>query len=152
MYLNLRSVKLLFSLSALIFLAGSCKNSKEPAAGVSADSKIAHLRLPAGFHADHLYSPGIHDQGSWVAMTFDDKGRMIASDQYGYLYRITLPPIGSDTATTKVKVEKLAIDIPGDTSSATIKIGYAHALMYAFNSLYVMINDEGDHGNKTRKS
>ena len=39
-------------------------------------------------------------------MTFDDKGRMIASDQYGYLYRITIPPVGYDTTKDKVKVEK----------------------------------------------
>ena len=30
-------------------------------------------------------------------MAFDDKGRMITCDQYGYLYRITIPPVGSDT-------------------------------------------------------
>src|SRR6266702_1915233 len=95
---NLRFVKLFFSLSALILLAGSCKNSKEPETVVSLDPKIAHLRLPPGFHADHLYSPGIKNQGSWVAMTFDDKGRMIACDQYGNLYRLTIPAIGSDTS------------------------------------------------------
>ena len=49
-------------------------------------------------------------------MTFDDKGRMIASDQYGYLYRLTIPPIGADTNTSKLKVEKLEIKVEGDTS------------------------------------
>lgn len=75
-------------------------------------------------------------------MAFDDKGRMIASDQYGYLYRVTIPPIGSDTNKSKVNVEKLAINIKGDTAS--LKLGYAHGLLYAFHSLYVMVNDEGD--------
>ncbi len=135
-------------------LAFSACNNPQPKTDpdTKGDPKLSKLKLLPDFHAEHLYSPGVNEQGSWVAMTFDDKGRMIASDQYGYLYRVTLPPIGSDTATTKIKVEKLAIDIPGDTSTATIKIGYAHALMYAFNSLYVMINDEGDKDNKTRKS
>lgn len=108
----------------------------------STDPKIEKLKLPANFHADHLYSPGSHEQGSWVAMTFDDKGRMIACDQYGSLYRVTIPPVGADTAKVKVQVEKLDIQIAGDT--AKMKIGFAHGLLYAFNSLYVMVNDEGD--------
>jgi putative heme-binding domain-containing protein len=149
-----KKLQLLLAVIVVVLAASGCNNSKEPKTdpATKGDPKLEKLKLLPDFHAEHLYSPGVNEQGSWVAMTFDDKGRMITSDQYGYLYRVTLPPIGSDTATNKIKVEKLAIDIPGDTSSATIKIGYAHALMYAFNSLYVMINDEGDHGNKTRKS
>ncbi len=138
----------------IVLLVSSACNSPRPKMDpdTKGNPKLSKLKLLPDFHAEHLYSPGINEQGSWVAMTFDDKGRMIASDQYGYLYRVTLPPVGSDTATTKIKVDKLSIDIPGDTSTATIKIGYAHALMYAFNSLYVMINDEGDRSNTTRKS
>ena len=142
---NSRCVKFLFSLSALIFLAGSCKNSKTPEAVMSSDPKIAHLKLPSGFHADHLYSPGINNQGSWVAMTFDDKQRMIASDQYGNLYRLTIPAVGSDTNQTKIKVETISLQLPDDTSKRSRKIGFAHGLLYAFHSLYVMINvDEDD--------
>jgi hypothetical protein len=77
-------------------------------------------------------------------MTFDDKGRMITSDQYGYLYRLTIPPVGSDTTTTKISVEKLEIKVEGDTSSTKIKIGFAQGLLYAFNSLYVMVNHNPD--------
>ena len=71
---------------------------------VSKDPKVAKLKLPAGFNADHLYGPSENEEGSWVAMTFDDKGRLIASDQYGALYRMTVPPVG-DTV-TKIKIEK----------------------------------------------
>ena len=127
----------------IIFLLSqiSCNNQKGSDTKISTDPKVAKLKLPEGFHADHLYSPGMNNQGSWVAMTFDDKGRMIASDQYGNLYRLTIPPIGSDT-TIKIKVEKLEVKHVGDT--AKIKMGFAHGLLYAFNSLYVMVNDEGD--------
>ncbi len=55
------------------------------------NSKVDKLKLQPGFKAEHLYSPSENGQGSWVAMAFDDKGRMIASDQYGALYRITIP-------------------------------------------------------------
>ena len=73
----------------------------------SSDPKAAKLKLPEGFRADRLYAPSEHGEGSWVSMTFDPKGRIIASDQYGYLYRITVPAIG-DTV-TMTKAEKLEV-------------------------------------------
>ena len=97
-------------------------------------SKVDKLKLPEGFKAEHLYSPSAESNGSWVSMTFDNKGRMITSDQYGGLFRLVLPPIGS---TEKPTVETLRIT--GDT--AKVAMGYAHGLLYAFNSLYVMINN-----------
>jgi putative heme-binding domain-containing protein len=96
--------------------------------------KAQNLKLQPGFKAEHLYSVGENHDGSWVSMTFDDKGRMIASDQYGGLYRLTIPAVGSGSTTPTV--EKLAID--KDTS---VTMGYAHGLLYAFNSLYVMVNN-----------
>jgi putative heme-binding domain-containing protein len=137
---NNQSVKFLLVFLGLILLATSCSQPSSEKKQV--DPKTEKLKLPPGFHAEHLYSPGENEQGSWVAMTFDDKGRMIACDQYGFLYRITIPPVGSDTAASKVNVEKLDIKIAGDT--AKLAIGFAHGLLYAFNSLYVMVNDEGD--------
>ena len=134
-------LKLMLVLLVLI-LGTSCKQPGVDKNEIELDPYVAKLKLPPGFHADHLYSPGENDQGSWVAMTFDNKGRMIACDQYGSLYRITIPPIGYDTAKEKIKVEKLDIKIAGDTNK--LKIGFAHGLLYAFNSLYVMVNDEGD--------
>lgn len=128
----------------LVVIMFSCNNANEQNTGIQGKgtSKVEKLKLLPDFHADHLYSPGENEQGSWVAMAFDDKGRMIACDQYGYLYRVTIPPVGSDTTQSKVNVEKLAIKIEGDTAS--LKLGYAHGLLYAFHSLYVMVNDEGD--------
>ncbi|HVM86942.1 MAG TPA: hypothetical protein VMT76_02055 [Puia sp.] len=145
MHQNLNSKLICIVACTLFLFSVSCNNVKNNESGnaVSSDPKIAALKLPADFHADHLYSPGIHDQGSWVAMTFDDKGRMIASDQYGNLYRLTIPPIGSDTAQNKIKVDSIVLQLP-DTSKSARRIGYAHGLLYAFNSLYVMVNDEGD--------
>jgi putative heme-binding domain-containing protein len=97
-------------------------------------SKVDKIKLPEGFKAEHLYSPSEEKNGSWVSMTFDNKGRMITSDQYGGLFRLVLPPIGS---TEKPTVETLRVE--GDT--AKVAMGYAHGLLYAFNSLYVMINN-----------
>jgi glucose/arabinose dehydrogenase len=77
-------------------------------------------------------------------MTFDNKGRMITSDQYGNLYRLVIPAIGADTSKEKIRVEKIEVQLPDDTSAKARRMGYAHGLLYAFNSLYVMVNDEGD--------
>jgi uncharacterized lipoprotein NlpE involved in copper resistance len=120
-----------------------CNNAKEPNPDKkgATDPKIANLKRPSDFHDEHLYSPGENEQGSWVAMTFDDKGRMITCDQFENLYRVTIPPIGADTVKSKIKVEKLEIKIAGDT--AALKIGFAHGLLYRVNSHYVMVNDEG---------
>lgn len=127
-----------------VIILSNCNDVNEQTTGKQSmgNPKTEKLKLLPDFHADHLYSPGENEQGSWIAMAFDDKGRMIASDQYGYLYRVTIPPIGSDTNKSKVNVEKLDINIKGDTAS--LKLGYAHGLLYAFHSLYVMVNDEGD--------
>ena len=90
----------------------------------------ADIKLPPGFQVELIHTVSKADEGSWVALTVDDQGRLIAGDQYGGLYRLTPPPIGSkDTG----KVEKLAANIQG-----------AHGLLYAFDSLYVMVNQEPD--------
>ncbi|MBS4073545.1 MAG: c-type cytochrome [Algoriphagus sp.] len=122
-----------FALIASVLLACA---KKEEVRQLTGNPKIDKLKLPDGFVAELLYSPGENDQGSWVAMTFDDKGRMITSDQYGFLYRLELPPIGSDT-TVKPKVEKLIV---GNAPDSLVGMGYAQGLLYAFNSLYVMVN------------
>ena len=84
------------------------------------------LRMPEGFKLTSLYKvPG--DQGSWVSLTTDPKGRLIASDQYGKLYRITL-----DAAGNLARVQAIPVEI-----------GRAHGLLCAFDALYVMAH-QGD--------
>jgi putative heme-binding domain-containing protein len=140
-HLSAKFYPLLFILF-IWFLIGC--NNKEQSIG-SGNPKIDKLKLLPGFMAEHLYSPAEHEQGSWVAMTFDDKGRLITSDQYGALYRLELPIVGD---TTKPKVEKLAIgsaaDRSTDTTTLKIGMGYAQGLLYAFNSLYAMVNHNSD--------
>ncbi len=82
------------------------------------------LKLPPGFRGEMLYSVPREKQGSWVSMTHDPKGRLIASDQFGPLYRITP---GESAATTKVEKLNLAL-------------GHAHGLSYAKSSLFAVVN------------
>jgi putative heme-binding domain-containing protein len=92
---------------------------KEPPATDPATMKVAK-----GFKVELLYSVPGNTQGSWVNICSDPKGRLIASDQYGSLYRITPGAAAKDTA-----VEKLSV-----------KIGMAQGLLWAFDSLYVVVN------------
>ena len=135
-------------LCTVFFIASSCKqesgsqtNKVAPASQV----KLEKLKLADGFRADHLYSPSANEQGSWVSMTFDDKGRLITSDQYGALYRLELSPIGDSSPP---KIEKLVVGSDEsqqqDTTTLKIGMGYAQGLLYAFNSLYVMVNHNSD--------
>lgn len=130
------TLKNLFLLVGVLAISVACSKKEESVRQLTGNPKIDKLKLPDGFVAELIYSPGVNEQGSWVAMTFDDKGRMIASDQYGYLYRLELPPIGSDS-TVKPKVEKLMV---GNVAEPQVGMGYAQGLLYAFNSLYVMVN------------
>jgi putative heme-binding domain-containing protein len=86
------------------------------------------LKVLKDFKAELLYSVPKDTQGSWVNLCVDPKGRLIASDQYGPLYRITPPAVGGKVEDTKV--EKL--DLP---------LGGAHGLLWAFDGLYVMVNE-----------
>ena len=55
------------------------------------NDKLGKLKLQPGFRAEHLYSPSDHQQGSWVSMAFDARGRLITSDQYGFCLLYTSP-------------------------------------------------------------
>ncbi len=101
---------------------------KNAASAANADASSANIQTAPGFKVELIYSVPKETQGSWVALTVDDQGRLIASDQYGGLYRLTPPRIGGKE---DARVEKLAADISG-----------AHGLLYAFDSLYVMVNEQ----------
>ncbi len=94
---------------------------KKPTATSVEDMKVAK-----GFNVELLYSVPKDEQGSWVNMCVDPKGRLIASDQYGALYRITPPGI---LDAKELAVEKINVDI-----------GEAQGLLWAFDSLYVSVN------------
>ncbi|MEX0866384.1 MAG: c-type cytochrome [Pirellulales bacterium] len=80
-----------------------------------------------GFQVELLYTVPKNSQGSWVAIAFDDRGRLIASDQGGQgLYRITPAPIGSDKPT---QVEKLNVKMTG-----------CQGMLHAFGKLYCSVN------------
>lgn len=121
-----------------LVLSVSASAQLDPATAPSA------LLVAPGFKVDLLYTVPKDHEGSWVSLTIDAKGRLIAADQYGSLYRLTLPPAD---AAGGVRVEQLPIILPDTGQKAARPLGLpadavgAHGLLYAFDSLYVMVNE-----------
>lgn len=69
---------------------------------------IENLKVAKDFRVELLYSVPKEQEGSWVNMCVDPKGRLIVSDQYGGLYRVTPPALAKSRAvfTTGVVVEQ----------------------------------------------
>lgn len=90
------------------------------------------ISLRAGFDAELLYEVP-KSQGSWVAMAFDPKGRIIVSDQDDQgAFRVTLP-----TVDAKIKVESLPGFPYEPVDWGERKVGGAYGFVYAFDSLYM---------------
>jgi putative heme-binding domain-containing protein len=93
----------------------------------------AGVKSPPGFAVESIFSGGVREIGSWVVLCVDHKGRLIASDRQGPLYRITVPPPGDKDGETKV--EKLPV-----------AVGHANGLLDAFGSLFVVGKGKGKSG------
>jgi len=83
--------------------------------------------VPAGFAVERLFVVPREELGSWVCLTTDPEGRLIASDQGGKgLVRISPAPADGSGETI---VEKIPAPITG-----------AQGLLWAFDALYVVCN------------
>src|SRR5262249_13725486 len=76
----------------------------------AAESAVGNVRVAKGFKLEMLYSVPKATQGSWVALCTDPKGRLIAADQNGALYRMILPPPGRSGA---IEPEAIGVDLAG---------------------------------------
>lgn len=88
--------------------------------------------LPKGFDAEILYDIP-KSQGSWVAMAFDPRGRLIVSDQDSEgVFRVTLPTEGKEIAVESLK------GFPYEPVQwGKRRVGGALGFLYAFDSLYM---------------
>ena len=97
---------------------------------LDADTQI---NLPSGFDAELLYEVPA-SQGSWVAMAFDPKGRLIVSDQDDKgVFRLTL----TETEGAGVRVEHLEGFPYLPINWGRRRVGGALGFLYAFDSLYM---------------
>ena len=66
---------------------------------------------------------------------------MITSDQYGALYRLEISPdVDSVLSIEKLVIGKIDPSLP-DSIRSRVQMGFSQGLLYAFNSLYVMVNN-----------
>ncbi len=87
------------------------------------------IQVLPGFRVELIHVVPKGEEGSWVSLTVDPAGRILACDQHGGLFRLTPPAVGSEG---KAVVERIKTAVGG-----------AHGLLYAFESLYVMVNEQG---------
>jgi putative heme-binding domain-containing protein len=108
---------------------GSTSNTSMPWGAVMMHREAtpaSAVRVPEGFKVELVHSSQA-GEGSWVSMTFDEQGRVVASPESGGLLRITRT--GPEAAT----VERLDADI-----------GMCQGLLFAYDSLYASVNETPD--------
>ena len=104
---------------------------------LAADSSVpAEIQVQEGFKIEVVYTVP-KEQGSWVSLTVDNKGRFIVSDQLGKLYRLTLaggkPPV----------VEPILSYLnDADKEKRRGEIGSAQGLLWVSDRLYVVVNSK----------
>ncbi len=89
---------------------------------------VDRIKAAKGFKVELIYSVPEETFGSWVNLCADGKGRLLVSDQFGGLYRLTPP--ASDQ---KLKAS--------DVHAVPAKIRAVNGMAWAFGSLYVGVND-----------
>src|SRR5688500_13906532 len=99
-----------------------------PVVGENKATPVSRFKVPVGFKVELIYSVPGATQGSWVNLCVDPKGRMIASDQYGGLFRFPIPAPGEPL--DPAKVEKVPAEIRA-----------VNGMLWAFGALYVGVND-----------
>ena len=117
-------------------------------------TKIDQIKALKDFRVELLYSVP-RAQGSWVSMCLDPQGRLIVSDQANAgMFRVTPPPVGRGAAPSSVAqgtapseplIEPIKLEYTWP-DGATTPFSGAQGLLWAFNSLYVVINSRGGSG------
>src|SRR6478752_2932081 len=101
-------------------------------AGLLADENratpVERIKVPKDFRVELLCSVPMAEQGSWINLCTDDRGRILVSDQYGGLFRFAPPRVGKPLAAASIE------RVPA-------KVRAVNGMVWAFNALYVAVND-----------
>ena len=99
-----------------------------PAVGGNTATPVDLIKAAKGFKVELLYSVPGTEQGSWVNLCTDDKGRLLVSDQFGGLYRITPPAAGQPVEAASIEKVPAAIRA-------------VNGMVWSDGALYVGVND-----------
>lgn len=97
----------------------------------------AAIHVHEGFAVERVYSVP-RDQGSWVAMCFDEQGRIYASDQGMRLFRITPPPPESTA---------LGSTAPAAVEMVSDQWGFSQGMAFIQGRLYLI-----QHGDRAEEN
>ena len=63
-------------------------------------NNLTHIEVPEGFKIEKLLAPSADSLGSWVSLAHVKEDLFISSDQYGKIYWLNMPEIGSKDSIT----------------------------------------------------
>ena len=125
----------------IVVLLSASVLAEEKSSPAAVATPVDRIKVLKDFRVELLYSVPKEKEGSWVSLCNGPKGTLIACDQGGGLYEITPPPVG--------QVSNLPKTSSGDSGQVgnlphvkkiPVDIGQAQGLLWAFDSLYVMVN------------
>lgn len=122
------SMKLLSTLMVLPLLCTTVNAQSATDKSGNTATPVGRIKAAKGFKVELLYSVPAEKHGSWVNLCPDNKGRLLVSDQFGGLYRITPPASGKTLSSADVQ------PVPAD-------IRAVNGMVWAFGALYVGVND-----------
>lgn len=117
----------LLTMLAVLTLISATATAQTSKPGSKA-TPVDRIKVAKGFKVELLYSVPGDEQGSWVNLCTDQKGRLLVSDQFGGLYRLTPPASG----------ETLSVD---DIQPVPAKIRAVNGMVWTNGALYVGVND-----------
>lgn len=107
----------LLSFFSILLLSSGCQTDS---------TEEIQFSIKEDFELETLYSPSESEHGSWVSIAAGPNGRYYSCDQYGDVYTFLMPDIGETLSSENV-------------DSVDLNIGFAHGLLWAFESLYVVV-------------
>ncbi|GAA4435710.1 c-type cytochrome [Bremerella cremea] len=119
--MTMKTVWCCLSTLVVAFCLTNLSQAKEPTA-----TDPSHFKVADGFQVELLYSVPKDKEGSWVSMCVGPDGNLIVCDQYGKLYNVAVPDAGQKGEVTVTPID--------------VQIGGAQGLVWAFDSLYVVVN------------
>ncbi len=99
-----------------------------PAVGENKATPVDRIKAPEGFQVELLYSVPGGEQGSWVSLCSDDRGRIYACDQYGDLYRFAPPAAGQPLKAA-------------DVTKVPVNIRAINGMVFVDGAIYAGVND-----------
>src|SRR5687767_1860836 len=112
----------------------------QPTNAPGAAPKPDAFNVLPGFQVEKIFNVPRQKFGSWVCLTVDPKGRLIASDQGGQRKGDLLDPAREKKGLFRITPPRPGTDEPTRVEPLDVEITAAQGLLFAFGHLYVSVN------------